>query len=271
MLGLPIGRLRSPHRSLRHFLNAVAIGILVFLLWDVLSQGWEPIDSALGKVHDHTGSVGPVAGYGLLLFGTLALALIGLYLYEQRLNGSSQRPAVGPGKPHGPGALAVDTFPTRPWHLTLSAAQRLSLLIAIGIGLHNFGEGLAIGSSAARGEISVATVLVIGFALHNATEGFGIVAPLAAEQQQPSWTFLALMGLIGGGPTFVGAAVGHQLTSDAANVVFMGLAAGSILYVIIQLLGIASRNKRSDLLYWGILLGLAAGFLTDMIVTAGGA
>jgi ZIP family zinc transporter len=272
LLGLPIGRLRTPHRDLRHFLNAIAVGILVFLLWDVLSQGWEPIDAALGKVHDHTGGVWPVAGYGLLLFGTLALALISLHFYEQRLSRGAPDPVVDVPKAHGPGALAVDTFPARrPWHLTLSAAHRLSLLIAIGIGLHNFGEGLAIGSSAARGEISVATVLVIGFALHNATEGFGIVAPLAAEQEQPSWAFLLLMGLIGGGPTFLGAAVGHQLTSDAANVVFMGLAAGSILYVIIQLLGIASRNKRQDLLYFGLLVGLAAGFLTDMIVTAGGA
>jgi ZIP family zinc transporter len=97
----------------------------------------------------------------------------------------------------------------------LTGPQRLALLIAVGIGLHNFGEGLAIGGSAARDELSLATLLVIGFALHNATEGFGIVAPLGAESERPSWTFLLVMGVIGGGPTFLGTAVGRQFTSDA--------------------------------------------------------
>jgi zinc transporter, ZIP family len=152
-----------------------------------------------------------------------------------------------------------------------STARRLSLLIAIGIGLHNFGEGLAIGGSAAAGDIGLATILVIGFALHNGTEGFGIVAPLAAEGDRPSWGFLLLMGLIGGGPTFVGTAVGSQFTSDAMSVIFLTLAAGSILYVVIQLLGVAHKNGRKELIYWGVLLGLAAGFVTDMVVTAGGA
>ena len=139
------------------------------------------------------------------------------------------------------------------------------------IGLHNFGEGLAIGASAAAGAIGLATVLVIGFALHNATEGFGIVAPLAADGDRPSWGFLLLMGLIGGGPTFLGTAVGRQFTSAAVSVIFLTLAAGSILYVVIQLLGVAHKNGRKDLLYWGVLLGLAAGFLPDMVATAGGA
>ena len=78
----------------------------------------------------------------------------------------------------GPGAAAVQEFtPTRIYH---SPAARLALLIAVGIGLHNFAEGLAIGQSAASGETSLALLLVIGFGLHNATEGFGIVAPMAA-------------------------------------------------------------------------------------------
>ena len=74
------------------------------------------------------------------------------------------------------------------------AARRLSLLIAVGIGLHNFGEGLAIGGSAASGEIGLATVLVIGFALHNGTEGFGVVAPLAAEKTAPPGDFFCSWG-----------------------------------------------------------------------------
>ena len=79
------------------------------------------------------------------------------------------------------------------------------------------------------------------------------------------------MGLIGGGPTTVGTAVGRQFTSAALSVLFLTLAAGSIIYVVIQLLGVAHKGRRKDLLYWGVLLGLAAGFLTDMVVTAGGA
>ncbi len=75
------------------------------------------------------------------------------------------------------------------------------MMIAIGIGLHNFAEGLAIGSSAARGALQLAVLLVIGFGLHNATEGFGIVAPMAAQGRRPSWRYLLLLGLIGGGPT----------------------------------------------------------------------
>jgi ZIP family zinc transporter len=152
----------------------------------------------------------------------------------------------------------------------------LALLIAVGIGLHNFAEGLAIGQAAASGAIGLATVLVVGFATHNATEGFGIVAPLAGDldddgtARRPSWRFLLLMALIGGGPTFIGTAVGHNFTSEPVSVVFLTLAAGSIVYVIAQLLGIAARAKRPDLLAYGLLIGLVAGFLTDAIVTAAG-
>ena len=79
------------------------------------------------------------------------------------------------------------------------------------------------------------------------------------------------MGLIGGGPTILGTVIGRQFTSAAVSVIFLTLAVGSILYVVIQLLGVAYKSGRKDLLYWGVLLGLAAGFLTDMVVTAGGA
>jgi ZIP family zinc transporter len=274
-LGLPVGRMRGLSDRTRQFLNALAIGILIFLLWDVLSHAFEPVDTALTDLHNGDGGFGPVLGYGLVFFGGLAVGLLSLVYYERWLDRRKARLATGPG------ALAARGADRQPDHMMdtvldhtsgLSDAARLSLMIAIGIGLHNFGEGLAIGASAASGEISLATVLVIGFALHNATEGFGIVAPLAAAGEHPTWTFLLTMGVIGGGPTFVGTLVGSQVTNEALNVAFLTLAAGSILYVVIELLGVARKSSATkDIIYWGVLLGLLAGFLTDMVVTAGGA
>jgi ZIP family zinc transporter len=158
-----------------------------------------------------------------------------------------------------------------------SPARRLALLIAVGIGAHNFAEGLAIGQSAASDDIALATVLVIGFALHNATEGFGIVAPLAGDvddegrRRMPSWGFLLSMAAIGGGPTFVGTWIGHGFDNTALAVVCLSLAAGSILYVILQMVVVASRARRPDVLACGLLVGLFAGFLTDGILIAAGA
>jgi zinc transporter, ZIP family len=269
LLGLPLGRLRSPRHSrttpaVRVFLNASSIGILMFILWDVLTQAWEMIDSTLEKMHEGAGSALPVLGFGALLFAGLGVGLMTLAGYERWLVGEGQIPLLGPG------AMAADELAIRQAsHMT--APRRLALLIAVGIGLHNFGEGLAIGGSAAQGKIALATLLVTGFALHNATEGFGIVAPLASDSDTPGWGFLLLLGLIGGGPTLLGTLVGRQFSSDPVSLVFLTLAAGSILYVIIQLVAIALRGGHRSLLYWGVWAGLVAGFATDMLLTAGGA
>ena len=286
VLGLPIGRLRTPAPALRALLNATAIGVLLFLFWDVLSAAWTPIDKALTSVHEGKGGLGVAAGYGVLFVFGLAVGLLALVNYERwmaRQSALAQSARTHPyptgqGRRHGPGAMGVtEVNSRRPSRMaTWSVARRLSLLIAVGIGLHNFAEGLAIGQSAASGDISLALLLVIGFGLHNATEGFGIVAPLAGDLDsegkalRPSWGFLLAMGAIGGGPTFVGTLVGHQFTSEPVSVIFLTLAAGSILYVVTQLVGLAARNRRPDLLAYGLLLGLVAGFLTDGIVTAAG-
>jgi ZIP family zinc transporter len=290
VLGLPLGRLRRPAPGLRAFLNAVAVGILLFLVWDVLSAAWEPIDSALGQVHDGHGGAWTATGYGLIFAAGLAVGLLGLVAYERWMSSratraggdSGARGAPGPGETaarFGPGSMRAGELTARPLRgvATWSAARRLSLMIAVGIGLHNFAEGLAIGQSAARSEIALATLLVIGFGLHNATEGFGIVAPLSGDlasdgrPARPSWGFLLALGLIGGGPTFFGTAIGHSFTSEPVAVVFLTLAAGSIIYVITQLLGVAAKTRRSDLLAYGLILGLLAGFGTDAIVSAAGA
>jgi zinc transporter, ZIP family len=273
VLGLPIGRLRRPAPRLRVFLNATAVGVLLFLFWDVVAAAWEPIDSALSALHEGTGGFSPVAGYGSLFAGGLSVGLLGLVGWDRYM--ARAKPPVTGG---GPGAMAVGDRAARPQGLAgWSAARQLSLLIAIGIGLHNFAEGLAIGQAAASDDIAFATVLVVGFALHNATEGFGIVAPLAADVDidgvatRPGWGFLLSMAAIGGGPTFIGTAVGHSFTSEPVSVVFLTLAAGSIVYVIAQLLGVAARARRTDLVAYGLLLGLLAGFITDAVVSAGGA
>jgi ZIP family zinc transporter len=269
LLGMPVGRMRRPAPRLRQLLNGIAIGILLFLVWDVFSGAFEPIDTALGNLHEGSGSLAPVFGYGALFAGGLIAGLMSLVYYERYLQRARSGPRLGPG------AVTVGEFEAgRGFLVGLSPARRLALLIAVGIGLHNFAEGLAIGSAAGSGEIGLATVLVVGFALHNATEGFGIVAPLAADrtanEARPSWGYLLGLAAIGGGPTFVGTLVGHSFTSEALSVLFLTLAAGSILYVVMQLLGVAARTAAKEVLAWGLVAGLLAGFVTDMVVTAGG-
>jgi zinc transporter, ZIP family len=251
--------------------------VLIFLVWDVLSAAWEPIDTALGQLHEGQGGLGTALGYGLIFVAGLAIGQLSLVFYERWMSRQVAPSVAGaPPRRNGPGASTVGELNPPRGLAAWSPARRLSLLIAVGIGLHNFAEGLAIGQSAATGAISLALMLVIGFGLHNATEGFGIVSPLTADLdangdvRRPSWAFLLMLGAIGGGPTFVGTFIGYGFTSEPVSVAFLTLAAGSLLYVITQLIGIASRARRPDLLAYGMLVGLVAGFLTDAIVTAAG-
>jgi ZIP family zinc transporter len=147
LLGLPPGRLRRPMPAVSQFLNATAVGILIFLVWDVLAHAWEPLDAALGRVHEHSGGLGPVFGYGALFLGGLSVGLLGLLGYERALARRSHRPqqvdAAGRPPRFAPGAMAADELTSRrsPVESDHSPARRLAMTIAVGIGLHNFGEG----------------------------------------------------------------------------------------------------------------------------------
>ncbi|MCU1458896.1 MAG: Zinc permease [Actinomycetia bacterium] len=264
-LGLPVGRLQNVSGAVRAGLNAVAVGILIFLLWDVLSAGIDPVETSLLDARNHGGSWLRFAGFAALLTVCVAIGLMTLVHYDMWLR---RRRAAGVD---GPGAASTATLRSHAGPIArLSEPKRLALFIALGIGFHNFSEGLAIGQSAASGEISLALLLIIGFGLHNATEGFGIVAPLAAENERPSWAFLGVMGLIGGGPTFLGTIVGQAWVNEWLFTAFLGLAAGSILYVVIELLAVGRKLGYVEIATWCILLGLFLGFATDMVLVAAG-
>jgi ZIP family zinc transporter len=147
-------------------------------------------------------------------------------------------------------------------------ALRTAMVIAVAIGLHNFAEGLAIGVSAQAGEIGLATVLIIGFALHNSTEGFGIIGPLG--DVRPSWGWLGLAGLIGGGPTFLGSMIGYKVTSLPLELAFYAVAGGAIFYVIGEISGAMRRVGHRELGLALLSCGFAAGVLTDLVVAFGG-
>jgi zinc transporter, ZIP family len=257
-VGLPVARLRTVTPNMRAMLAATATGILLFLFWDVLTHAVEPVEVALTAGND-----GRFLWLATLLTAGFAVGLLTLVYYDSWMKARRRKAFLGPG--------AASTAEFEHHFAGISPARWLALFIAAGIGLHNFSEGLAIGQSAASDEISLAIVLVIGFALHNATEGFGICAPLSGDAELPSWGFLALLGLIGGGPTFVGTALGQAWTSEALSVLFLALAGGSILYVVIELLNVLRGSGSKAMVTWGLLLGLVLGFGTDFILVASGA
>ncbi len=143
-------------------------------------------------------------------------------------------------------------------------------LVAIGIGLHNFGEGLAIGAAFALGEAALGTLLIIGFTLHNSTEGLAIVAPLAKVRAPVRR--LALLGLIAGVPTIVGAWIGGFVYSPVWSVIFLAIGAGAIAQVVVQITrSVAGGRPVAAYLRTGpVMVGLAAGFalmyVTGMLI-----
>jgi ZIP family zinc transporter len=239
-LGLPVARMRGLSTSLQGFLNALALGILVFLLWDILSHASAPVEAALAGVR--RSQPGQFIALAVVFAGGLAAGLLTLTYGNRRLIGRVK--ATGQASPKG-----------------------LAMAIATGLGFHNLSEGLAIGQSAAGGAIAFAGVLVIGFALHNVTEGFGIAAPMTMADTRPSWAFLGLAGLIGGGPTVIGTMIGLFATSTVLSVLFLALAAGALIYVINELFGVARRLNSPPSLGWGLLTGFLIAYSTDLFLT----
>ncbi len=231
-LGLPIARLRAVGRQQLALLNALAVGVLFFLFVDIMTHAADPVEEAMAL---HERAFWPLLALLGLGFGA---GLLSLVYYGQRL--------LRPG----------------------GSTRRLVMLIAVGIGFHNFAEGLAIGNAAHVGAIALALTLVVGFGLHNATEGFGIAAPLAG--QSVSWGFLLLAGLIGGGPTFIGTIVGLRFTSEPVSVLFLALAGGSILFVIVELLAASRKLAAPTWVGWGLTVGILAGFITEFILASAG-
>jgi zinc transporter, ZIP family len=261
-LGLPLGRVQSSDARLRAALSGLAAGILLFLLYDVLAHGVGPVEESLEEAVAENGSWAEFVGLAGLMAAGLILGLMSLVYYDRWMKSRPVPDLVGPG------AAAVAEYEARSWFERLGPGHRLALLIATGIGLHNFGEGLAIGQAGAAGEISLALALIIGFGLHNATEGFGIVGPISGDGVRPTWSFLGLLGLIGGGPTFLGTVVGQAWVSEAMTVAFMAVAAGSILYVVQELFNVNRKFGFPVLVTWMLLLGLALGFGTDFVLEA---
>ncbi len=267
-LGLPVGRIRHVDDRLRVSLAMFSVGILAFIFMDVTSNAQNIVVGALDAYKAGTASFGHVLGlFALLALGFMA-GTAGISALERRIR---PRPALAPVA-GGEARVELEAAQLARYDAEADTARRramqTSMTIAMAIGLHNFAEGLAIGVSAKTGAVGLATVLIIGFSLHNATEGFGIVGPLGGVR--PSWAWLGLAGLVGGGPTFLGTIVGYQVHSEPLELLFYALAGGAILYVVGEIWTGMRRYGHKQLGLCLIATGFLVGVATDLIVSYGG-
>lgn len=272
-LGLPVAAMRSLKPTTRAVLNGLATGILLFIAIEILGKVFAFAEGTVESAAEGSGAVGTAVEALVLVVVGLAAGLVGIPLLEKYLirpiaERSNARRAARPG---GTGALGpAGDAAAKTRTMTASAdARTMAITIAAGIGLHNFGEGLAIGQSAASGAVSLVLLLVVGFGLHNMTEGFGVAAPLSGTS--PSIGFLAGAGLLAGGPTFLGTLVGSVWTSAVATAIFLSVAGGSLVYVSVELAVLERKSLKKIALMASIGGGLLIGYLTDLVVTLGGA
>lgn len=234
-LGLPVARWRGASERLRGFLALAAAGVVLFLVIEVGYNAMETVESSAKG-----GTRGAAIVQGLILASGFLLGLVGLAWLEARR-----------ARKHAAGADALE----------------VATMIAIGIGLHNFAEGLAIGQSFSGGAAALGTILVVGFALHNATEGFGIAGPLVG--QNVSWGRLLWLGLIAGGPTALGAVLGGVWVNPSIELLFLSLAVGSLVYVTRELFRLRFNTLSTVGAALAICAGLFLGFGTELIVGIG--
>lgn len=232
MLWMPFVRRSSP--SWIRGLLAFTIGLLAFLTIDATLEGLELVEG------------NSAFGGSLVVFAGVLVA----YLVLEGVEGWAHRRKTPDGRAPG------------------SPSQLLALLIAIGIGLHNLGEGLAIGSAYAVGSLALGAFLVIGFAIHNTTEGLAIVTPLAAER--PPVRRLLALGLIAGAPAIVGALIGATVYQPTLVAFLFGIGAGAVAQVAVKLLPLlrdTTGRTLTPLTTGGIVFGLAFMFATGLLVS----
>jgi ZIP family zinc transporter len=262
-LGMPVGRVSHVDQRVRVALAMFSVGILAFIFLDVGNHAEQIVAAAVQKLKNGTGGLPHVLGLFALLAGAFTCGTGGIAAIDRLLPGRRAAPPIAGGS----GALTAQELAEHELAARRRALQT-GMTIAAAIGLHNFAEGLAIGVSARAGAIGLATVLIIGFALHNASEGFGIVGPLGGVR--PSWRWLGLAGLVGGGPTFFGTLVGYQFHSDALELFFYALAGGAILYVVGEIWTATRRYGYRTLGLYLLAAGFLTGVATDLIVSYAG-
>ncbi|MCK6626649.1 MAG: metal transporter [Anaerolineae bacterium] len=223
--------LRQLGRRWLVFLLAITAGLLIFLGLDTLAEALEQVEAVPG----------PFQGIGLIGIGAVATFML-LEVISQR------QVAVGRSE----------------------AEQRLNLafLIATGIGLHNLGEGLAIGAAYNVGEIALGAFLVVGFIIQNITEGLGIIAPVLRDR--PSLVNLALLGLLGGGPAIVGAWIGGFAPSPTLAVFFLAIGAGAIFQVTYEIAKLIRKDTAQSpmpmTIFGGVIAGMALLWVTGLLI-----
>jgi zinc transporter, ZIP family len=237
MIFLPV--LRRARLRVMRWLMALTVGLLAFLA----------IDAAIEGLELAAGSGGAFGGPLLVILGA-GLSFLALTAVDRWLKGRKSRQTAA--KQAASELIGSEPSGAEP------DGSRLALMIAIGIGLHNLGEGLAIGSAYAVGELALGAALVVGFALHNTTEGLAIVAPLA--HRRSSVRRLLGLGLLAGGPAIIGAAVGASINDAALASALFGVGVGAIVQVIIQLAP-SLRSSTGKLLDPTVAGGVAAGLL----------
>ena len=259
----------TPTASARSFLGYGLIGLMVGVIPIALGLLWLP---SLRRAAPQWLAAFMALTGGLLAF--LALEALGEALDLQ---------AALPGALGGPGLVLLGASIS---YLTLtfishrfSAAEgsggvvsgvALATLVAIGIGLHNFGEGLAIGSSFALGELALGAFLIVGFMMHNVTEGLGIATPIAEGGRVASLARLATLAIVAGAPAILGAWLGGFLTSDVLGVVFFAAAAGAALEVVVEVGRYVARRAPGGLtsgyVMGGFLTGVTVMYATGLLV-----